>query len=268
VRIIAAVVLGRLVTAAVVLAALAATVPATTAVALLSNTPRRPAHAAAAGPLRAHLKVSDHTPRQFQGVLLDASGSTGAITQYTFHYGDGVVETTYQPLAMHGYDNTGTYHATVVVSDSHGAQATSPSVTIRVRDGVPPTVRIDSPRPYADVHFGKSGMRLSGTASDPTDGVGKVELAIQLVHSKRHFKTKGDCIWYDSHQWLVLSGCSAPYFFPAHYGNGRWSFRIDPKARIPAGTYVIRVIGIDNAGNISHYYSISLRTIVPFDLVR
>jgi hypothetical protein len=269
VRIIAAVVLRRLVTATAVVAALAATGPATSALALLT-TPTRPTSdaRAAAGPLSAHLKVSDRTPRQFHGVVLDASSSTGTITSYVFHYGDGVVDTTYQPLAMHGYDTSGTYHATVVVSGAGGAQATSDPVTIHVRDGVPPTVSIDSPRPGQHVRLGKSGVRFTGDASDRGDGVSKVALAIELVHSKRHFKTKGNCIWYDGHQWLLLSACDSPYFFAAHYSHGRWSFRMDPAARIPAGSYVVRVVGIDRAGNISHYYAISLRTILPFELVR
>jgi hypothetical protein len=254
----------RMVAAAAVLSALAATGSA----ALASGAPGPPARAAQAGPLSAQLRASDQHPRQFHGVLLDASASTGDISTYVFHYGDGVVDTTYQPLAMHGYQTTGTFHATVVISDSHGQEATSLPVTIDVRDGIPPTVTIDSPQANQQVRLGRSGVRLTGTASDPVDGVKRVALAIQLIHSHRHFKTKGNCVWYDGHRSLALSACSSPVYFAARYAGGQWSFRIDPHARIPAGTYEARVVGIDHAGNISHYYAISLKTVVPFELLR
>jgi hypothetical protein len=116
------------------------------------------------------------------------------------------------------------------------------------------------------MRLGPSGLRLSGKVRDNV-GVARVQLAIQLVASRRHFQTHGACIWYDSHQFLLLSACGAPYFFNAQSRHGRWSFRIDPKATIPKGTYVVRVRAIDRAGNISHFFAVSLRTILPFKLV-
>lgn len=216
--------------------------------------------------LSARLRVADRRPLQLHGVLLDASGSTGNITAYVFHFGDGVVEQSYQPLALHGYRTPGTYHASVVVIDAGGHQATSASVRIHVRDGIPPVVRIDVPAPNQRMRLGSSGLRLSGKVSDNV-GVAKVQLAIQLVASRQHFQTHRACIWYDSHRFLLLSPCAAPYFFNAQVRHGRWAFRIDPAATIPKGTYVVRVRGIDRAGNISHFFAVSLRTILPFKLV-
>jgi hypothetical protein len=216
--------------------------------------------------LSAQLRVADRHPLQLHGVLLDASGSTGDISTYAFHFGDGVVEQSYQPLALHGYRTPGTYHATVVVIDAAGHQRTSASVRIKVRDGIPPVVRINVPRPNQRVRLGPSGLRLSGKVSDNV-GVARVQLAIELVASRRHFQTHGACIWYDSHQFLLLSACGAPFFFNAQARHGRWSFRIDPGATIPKGTYVVRVRAIDRAGNISHFFAVGLRTILPFDLV-
>jgi hypothetical protein len=198
-------------------------------------------------------------------VLFDASHSTGPIVRYDFHYGDGIYDSSYQPLALHGYDKPGNYRAFIVVVTADGRQSVSSPIWVHVRDGIPPVVRIDSPRANQTLRLGRSGAQLSGRASD-AGGVAKVQLAMQLVSSRQHFNTGGACIWYDGHQWLVLSGCDAPYFFDARARHGRWSFRIPGSARIPKGTYVVRVRGIDRAGNISHYYALSLRTILPFKL--
>jgi hypothetical protein len=215
----------------------------------------------------ASLHVSSHNPLQLAGVLLDASGSTGPIAQYEFQYGDGVVETSTQPLATHGYRDTGNFQARVTVIGTSGQRAVSAPVSIHVRDGIPPVVSIGSPRPNQRMRLGAGGLTLSGRATD-AGGVKRVQLAMQLVSSSRHFKTGGACIWYDAHVWLVLAGCGSPYWFDAHVAHGRWSFQIGSNALIPAGTYVVRVQAIDRAGNVSHYYAVSLRTILPFKLAR
>jgi hypothetical protein len=225
-----------------------------------------PARAAAVAPLRAQLRVADRRPLQMHGVLLDATGSTGPISAYAFHYGDGIYEQSYQSMALHAYAKPGTYRAFVVVIATDGRFAVSSPVFIHVRDGLPPEVRIASPRPDQRMHIGPSGALLKGTASD-AGGVAKVQLAIQLISSRQHFQTGGNCIWYDGKVWLVLSSCSAPDFFTARLRHGRWRFRIPASARIPHGSYAVRVRGIDRAGNISHYYAVSLRTIIPFKLV-
>lgn len=223
------------------------------------------ARAAAVAPLSAQLTVADRHPRQLHGVLLDASKSSGPIAAYVFHYGDGIVEQSYQPLALHGYRNTGTYQAFVVVVAADGRQARSASVSIHVRDGIPPVVKINVPRPNQRMHLGAGGLTFRGRASD-AGGVAKVQLAVQLLSSSLHINAGSECVWYDGRQWLLFSGCSTPYFFTAHFRHGRWSFRVPPSARIPRGRYAIRVRGIDRAGNISHYYALRLRTVLPFKL--
>ncbi len=249
----------RVVTAAAVLGAAATQVADATAT--------RAPGARAAQALSARLRVPARTALQLHGVLLDASSSRGDIVQYVFHYGDGIVERSYQPLALHGYRKPGSYRATVTVVDPSGNQATSTGVNIRVRDGIPPVVRIASPRPGQHTRLGASGILFRGGASD-SGGVSRVQLAVQLIAPTRGIKTHGKCIWYDARQFLVLSDCSAPFFFRAKLAHGRWSFRIARSATIPAGTYVVRVRAIDRAGNISHFYSVRLRTILPFELGR
>jgi hypothetical protein len=221
--------------------------------------------ATAAQALTARLRVSERSPLQLHGVLLDASSSRGEIVQYLFRYGDGIVERSYSPLALHGYRNPGTYRATVTVLDPIGRRATSGAVKIRVRDGIPPVVRIDSPRSGQRLRLRTAGVVFRGGASD-AHGVSRVELAIQLISPTRQFKTHGKCVWYDPRRVLVLSDCSVPVFFAVKYAHGRWRFRMSPNPALPAGTYVVRALAIDRAGNISHFYSIRLRTILPFRL--
>jgi PKD repeat protein len=223
---------------------------------------------AAASPV-ASLNVSDAHPLQSHGVLFNASASSGPIVTYVFNYGDGIVESTYQPLMTHGYRDIGTYYATVTVLDAQGHSSTSAAVTVQVLDGLPPVVAIDSPRPNQTVRLGSRGVVLRGRATDSGgSGVQRVQLAIQLVSSKQHFKTGGGCIWFDGKVWLSLSACARPHYFAAKFANGRWSFRMNPATRIPAGAYVVRVRASDFAGNVSYFYAIRLRTIIPFRFAR
>ncbi|MGI8414052.1 MAG: PKD domain-containing protein, partial [Solirubrobacteraceae bacterium] len=83
------------------------------------------ARPAQAGSLQVHLKVSDHHPRQFVGVLFNAVASRGDGAAYFFDYGDGVTESSYQPLAMHGYRHAGTFRARVGVIERGGQAAAS-----------------------------------------------------------------------------------------------------------------------------------------------
>lgn len=257
----------RVLRVAAALSALAAAGFASTAVASTPLRPEARGMAAQDQPLRVRLRVSDRKPRQLQGVLFNASASPGDIAVYVFEYGDGVIEESYQPLASHGYRRMGTYHARVDVIDKAGHKATSARVTIRVRDGTPPVVRIDSPRPGQRLRLGAGGLLFTGRATD-RNGVRRVDLAIQLVASARIIKTPpGDCIWYDGRHSLVLTRCSTPYFFPAHFAGGHWRFRSNPRARLPRGRYTVRAVAIDHAGNVSHFFTVALRTILPFKLV-
>ena len=170
----------RVVTAAAVAAGLAAGAVAQPAFSRSSPQARARPSAAATQALSARLRVSNRSPLQLHGVLLDASSSRGDIAQYVFRYGDGIIERGFSPLALHGYRNPGTYRATVTVVDPAGQRATSATVKIRVRDGIPPVVRIDSPRAAHHARLGRAGFVFRGTASD-AHGVSRVELAIQLI---------------------------------------------------------------------------------------
>lgn len=220
------------------------------------------------GKLTVKLHVSTNAALQFHGVLMQALPSNGDVIAYAFVFGDGTKdEYTYQPYAEHAYAKPGTYHAKVAVVDASDQGAISKAVTIHVSDSIPPVVRINRPSPGQRLHLGKGGLDFSGSATD-ANGVAKVEIAIQLVSSRRHFATGGNCIWYDGKTWLVLASCSAPHYVVVPHGQGRWSFHMSSKARIPAGTYEIQVRAIDHAGNISHYYAPSLHTILEFELTR
>jgi hypothetical protein len=245
-------------------AAVGLSTPAPAATAISTQAPTT---GVSGGPLTVKLKVSTQDALQFHGVLFQAEPSSGDIVLYGFSYGDGAVENSYQPDAMHAYSKPGTYHALVGVIDSANQAAVSMPVTIHVTDSVPPVVRIVRPTPGQHVRLRGAGVGFTGSASD-ADGVAKVQLAIQLVSSAQHFQTGGRCIWYDGKTWLVLAACSSPHFFTVRFAHGHWSFHMGSNVRIPAGSYVIRVRAIDRAGNISHYYAVPLRTILPFELAR
>jgi hypothetical protein len=223
---------------------------------------------AASGSLTAQLTVSNHNPRQLRGIMFDASGSSGPIAYYDFVYGDGVSEVTYQPYMMHAYHNVGTYHATVYVLDASGDVAHSSSVTIHVRDGIPPVVAIDSPRSGQRIVVSSGGFTLRGTATD-AGGVQTVQLAIQLTTYPPHFKVPSSyCVWYNNRTtYLVASACGNPYYFDVPYANGRWSFKLPAKPQAPSGTYYVRVRATDHAGNVSSFFALPLHTITPFSLV-
>jgi hypothetical protein len=210
------------------------------------------------------LLVSDRSPRQLRGVTMRAqSAPGGSFLVYYFQYGDGIVEPGTQPLASHGYAKPGRYHARVSALTPTGDTFISPAVTITVRDGLPPTVAISSPRPSARVRVGAHGMTMRGTATD-AGGVRRVQLAIQLVSSRRHFRTGGRCIWWDPRLGLALADCASPDFFDVHLHRGHWSFRLGPRPAVPAGVYVVRIRASDRAGNVSNAYAERLRTILPF----
>jgi hypothetical protein len=217
-------------------------------------------------PLTVKLTASKTNPRQNHGVQFTASASSGgvAIYGYVFRYGDGIEENTYQPTATHAYAVPGTYEATVAVLDTKGRAATSAPVTITVRDGIAPVVRITSPRSGQHAHLGHSGFVISGTAVDPgpgASGVKSVELALEFLSA-----TARGCPWFNGHHAIVVRSCSSPLFFGAKVKDGHFSFRLDPHLAWPRGEYAVRVRGTDRAGNVSDFYAIKLRTILGFFL--
>jgi hypothetical protein len=56
-----------------------------------------------------------------------------SITSYTFTFGDGTSKTKTFPHAGHKYKKAGTYKASLVVTDSHGAKSKAVKVTITVK---------------------------------------------------------------------------------------------------------------------------------------
>jgi hypothetical protein len=168
----------------------------------------------------------------------------------------------------HGYGAPGSYQATVAVTDANGQTATSPPVTVTVRDGIPPTVRIDSPRPGGHVRLRSSGFSITGTATDPgprASGVSRVQLALELVSVPPGI---GACPWFNGHHSFLLRSCNNPAFFTAKLQGGHFSFRLNPHLGWVRGVYALRVRGIDRAGNVSDFYAVKLRTILGFRLSR
>ncbi|MGI8904600.1 MAG: PKD domain-containing protein [Solirubrobacteraceae bacterium] len=219
-------------------------------------------------PPTARLRVPDRDKaRQNHGILFDASKSTGQISMYVFDFGDGITEMSYQPLALHGYRKPGDYQTTVLALAPDGAQAESDPVIVHVRDGLPPVVSIASPRPNQRLRFPTAGLLLRGAASDSGSGVQRVEIALQLadVHSRPPKAPKGDCVWFDGRRGrLVFSACTTPVFFRVRFAGQRWRFRVGPHERLPTASYVVRVRAFDRAGNVSAFFTIALRTILPF----
>jgi hypothetical protein len=235
---------------------------------LASGQPTEPA--ALASPPGAVLDVTPTHGVQYRGIRFDASRSAlTSVSRYVFFYGDGIIETSRQPVMLHGYAHPGVYYAQVVLDSGAQQPTASAPVRVTVRDGVAPTVRIDSPRPHQHVSFGRRGLLLRGTARD-AGGVSRVELAIGLLALPRGGLgvRRGQCVWYDGRRSLVVTSCDAPYFFGARRRGSSWSFRMDPHARIPIGTYSVRVRARDRAGNWSHWFAEPLRTILPFRLGR
>lgn len=214
----------------------------------------------------AKLQVSQTRALQLRPVAFNASKSSAAsgIRAYTFAYGDGIVETTGQPFMLHAYSRPGRFHARVTITDAHGVSTTSTAVTIRVRDGVPPIVRIDHPKPNQHVRLSPSGVTISGSAHDPgpgASGVRRVQIAVQYLSIGGP-----GCYWYDGQHSLAVRVCGRPLFFGVGRHGRRWSFRLDPAIRFPAGVYAVRVRAIDHAGNVSQWYAVRLRTILGFFL--
>ena len=88
-------------------------------------------------PRRAALTAS-FSPVAPKSVTFDGSGSSdpnlASITSYTFNFGDGSAPVTQNSLnILHTYVNSGTYTASLTVTDSYGLTSAAASVTITVR---------------------------------------------------------------------------------------------------------------------------------------
>ena len=77
-------------------------------------------------------------------VTLSGSGSSDpdagdSIASYTFYFGDGAPPATQPgPTVAHTYNNPGTYHATLTVTDSHGQESTN-AASVDIQATAPPS---------------------------------------------------------------------------------------------------------------------------------
>jgi hypothetical protein len=223
------------------------------------------------------LAVSDRRPRQLLPVRFGAVASTvppASVAFYDFNYGDGSDDAGALPTAVHAYAQSGNYLAKVSIVTTCDTVISSGELHVDVVDGLPPAATIGSPHANQTVHFGRAGLLLTGTATDPS-GVRKVELAMQILSVKRAgtraraaaAATQPGCYWYDGKLKLRLRGCAKPLFFPVHVHAGHWSFRMNPRSQIPPGVYTARVRATDRVGNITSVFSPKLGNILAFLLV-
>ncbi len=219
------------------------------------------------------LAVSDRRPRQLLPVRFGAVASTvppASVAFYDFNYGDGSDDAGALPTAVHAYAQSGTYLAKVSIVTTCDTVVSSAELHVDVVDGLPPAATIGFPHANQTVHFGRAGLLLTGTASDPS-GVRKVELAMQILSLKRSgaraAATQPGCYWYDGKLKLRLRACAKPLFFPVRVHAGHWAFRMNPRSQIPPGVYTARVRATDRVGNITSVFSPKLGNILAFLLV-
>ncbi len=219
----------------------------------------------------ATLALSDRHPLQMHPVRFSAAASSvpaASVSFYDFNYGDGSDDATAEATAVHAYQAPGTYLATVSLVTNCNTIVTSAAYHVVVADGLPPDVTIIYPLADHVTHFGRAGLLLRGTASDPS-GVRKVELAIQILSVARSAAAaaKPGCYWYDGHSKLRLRGCTTPLYFAAKVHGTQWSFRMNPRSQIPPGVYAVRVRATDRVGNITTIFSTKVGNILGFKLV-
>jgi PKD repeat protein len=102
-----------------------------------------------------------------EAVAFDGSASSdsdGTITSYEWAFDDGTIAT--GPTATHRYSSTGTYNATLTVTDDNGATSTA-EVTVSVAENVPPTASVSANRTAVDPD---GAIAFDGSASSDSDG--------------------------------------------------------------------------------------------------
>jgi len=128
------------------------------------------------------------------------------------------------------------------------------------RDTRPPVVSITAPRRDQRLRPAHGGYRLRGRASDPS-GVGRVELALERVN-----RGTRQCRYFNGKRTLQRRACNEPTFFAARLRGNSWSFWLSPRAKLPRGSYDLRVRATDRAGNRNAQYARSLRQLVRFKI--
>lgn len=217
----------------------------------------------------AALAVSDREPRTNRPVTFDASASRdpdpgGRIASYRWNLGDRTTFVTRGPQTDHVFRRTGEYTATVTVTDLQGATASSLPVTVAVRDGVPPVVRIRSPRYGQGFPYGRR-LTFSGTADDAA-GVESVRLALRLVQrTARSLASQSPrCRWWDGRRAFRAAPCDTPRFFAARRSGRRWSHRMPARPRLARGVYELSAQAVDATGLANTVFARQFRTLVRF----
>jgi PKD repeat protein len=114
--------------------------------------------------LRPSFTTSPEAPLDNQAVFFDASASqpSSGIASYAWNFGDGSHGS--GRTTTHSYDTTGTYHATLTISDQFGRSA-SATVTVVVGAGAGPTAAFvfspAAPRINQNIAFNASGSRAA-----------------------------------------------------------------------------------------------------------
>ena len=217
----------------------------------------------------AALAVSDRDTRTNRQVTFDASGSRdpdrgGGIASYRWNLGDGTTFVTRGARTDHTFKRTGQFRATVAVTDLQGATAAAEPVTITVRDGVPPVVRIRSPRYGQGFPLGRR-LTLSGTAEDAA-GIQGVRLALRLVQrTARPIAAQTPaCRWWDGRRAFRVAPCTRPITFAARLRGQRWSHRLPARPGLARGVYELSAQAVDATGLANTVFARQFRTLVRF----
>jgi hypothetical protein len=201
------------------------------------------------------LTVNRPRPRQNSVVRFDASGSVdpeaaygGGLARFEWDFGDGTTETTTTPAIEHSYPEVGPYAVTVQVFDAQGAAATSTPLTVRVRDGLAPTLRFIHPRPGATM-LGSVRRRFSGVASD-RNGIRAVYLSLRQTKLSNGRRPRGRCRYINPRtRRYVYRSCTRPLFFRVKHLKGRWSYDTRGRFFFRPGRWQATIKATDKTGN-------------------
>jgi glucose/arabinose dehydrogenase/PKD repeat protein len=109
------------------------------------------------------------------------------ITAWHWSFGDGSSKTTTGPRVTHTYATTGTFQATLTVTDSGGLESSPSTMTVYSGEHAP-SVTITSPPPDRRFHVGQT-VNLSAVADDQEDGSlpGSSMVWTVRLHHANHF---------------------------------------------------------------------------------
>jgi hypothetical protein len=212
-------------------------------------------------PPTAMIELKTAVPRTGQPVTFDGSGSTdretaigGPIAEYRWTFGDGISVTTTTPTVEHTYSREGALVAQLVVVDRQGAASTPAAVPVRLAPGTVPTVVISKPKKNAKLALlakkrkgaksrARTKIAVAGTAAAAAGGVKSVVLTLESLGPS----TTG-CTWLDKAKGLVKTPCAKPVFINAKLADGRWSYTVAKKIKLPKGNYRVSAYGTEACG--------------------